>query len=414
MRFHNLQILRLVAALGVVGFHLGIDTTMSLGKTGGVVPWLKMSRVAPFFVPLFFALSGFVLTHSLHRGSPGRWAVLRAVRLYPAYWLAAGAVGVAAWSGLWPGPDRLPWLPDPSAASIFLLPTSVVRPGQFLLVVEWSLIYEMVLSASLLTLWVVVGRRLPVAVTVWLAVLAVKAVAWPGYGTRPYPTWNSVLVSGHMAPFLLGVVAYYLRDRGRRWRWAVLAGAVGLNYAAGWELADAGFDVHLWVRGAAAALTVWFAANVRDAAAGNPLVVAGGWSYGLYLAHNPLILFAYSVMKETGVLAGKPVGIVLVGLGAVVVGLWFGRFEQALYGRLKRLVDAAGPRWERVADRYWKRLPPLAGAVRSPQCRNTNSRELSSAHTAPSHPALRSAAFVTWASTAADSSADGRRERAAR
>ncbi len=366
MRFNNLQVLRLVAALGVVVYHLGLSAAQhGVDAEGGPVPWLKMPWVASFFVPLFFALSGFVLTHALYHCPPGRWAALRVARLYPGYWVAALAVGAVVGLGLWPGGYLV--TPKPTWATVLLVPESHFEPGRHMLFVEWTMVYEVLLSASLLGVWLVAGpRRLPYVAAAWVAVVAIKAGVKPGHGSLLHPVWKSVAFSIYTAPFWLGVVAYSLRDRGRRWRWAALSGVVLLNALSGWvgleaerhgRIIGGGFDLHIGLRAVAAALCVWFAVNVRDVSDRNPLAAGGGLSYGLYLVHFPAMEFAFGVMAVTGVLYGTGAGIVVAGVWAIGLGFLFGRFELALYGRAKRLVNAAGPRWGRVAKAVGRRTP---------------------------------------------------------
>ena len=335
MRFNNLQILRFFASGGVVLVHLAIAAGMVFRLADDRLRWLMLPWLASFWVPVFFALSGFVLTHALQSSTPGRYLVLRAARLYPGYWLAVAAVVVLAWAGAWPA--GYPFAPDPSLSSILLLPVVPTRAGQRVLVVEWTLVYEMFLSASLLGLWCVAGRRrLPAAVCFWLVVIAVKAVVKPGYGSYMQASWKSIPLSAHVVPFLLGVLAYHLRDRGRRWRWPALAAAVGLIVAAA-KTADT--DTHCWLSGWAAALAVWFLTKVPDVSARNPLVRAGGYSYGLYLLHFPAIVFGFQALTASGVLAGTWAGVAVVGAFALVLGSAFGWLELSLYGRLKKRLD---------------------------------------------------------------------------
>ena len=193
MRFNNLQILRLVAAMGVALSHLGIAAEMVFGVSDGSTEWLRMPRLSPLWVQTFFALSGFVLTHALQSCPPGRYLYLRAARLYPAYWIVTGTVIALIWSGWWPG--RYPIEPNPSFAGLFLLPVRSGQPGGSILFVEWTLVYEVFLSVSLLGLWWVAGRkRLPLMVCVWLLVLGVKSLYRPGYGSEMVASWKSIFL----------------------------------------------------------------------------------------------------------------------------------------------------------------------------------------------------------------------------
>ena len=357
MRFNNLQILRLFAAAGVVLFHLGEYLRHGYGVTDGPVPWLRMPWIASAFVPLFFALSGFVLTHALQTATPGRYLLLRGLRLYPGFWLAVALMVIVHRLGLWPGSSLHVPDPAPNRRTVFLLPTSRVKGGQYPLMIEWTLIYEVFLSFALLVLWRIAGaKRLPVAVVTWLVVLAVKSIFWPGYGTRVLPVWRSIWASACLVPFFLGSLAYRWRDRGRRWRWAVLALVVGLTLLAGAWITKEYLDPHLWLRGFAAALTVWFLVQVRDASPRNPLVVGGGYSYGLYLVHVPLMLLAMWAMPVTGVESDAWARACVAGVAALVIGLAYGRLEEGLYGRTRRLAEPARLAAARLRlKRAWRR-----------------------------------------------------------
>jgi len=173
-------------------------------------------------------------------------------------------------------------------------------------------------------------------------------------------------VSVFFAPFLLGVLAYHLKDRGRAWRWPVLAVIVGLNVAAA-NVPESRVDLHFGLRGTAAGLLIWFLVKVRDAAARNPLVVGGGYSYALYLLHVPLILFSFRVMQATGVFAGTLAGVAVAGAVAFGVGLLtLGRLEARMHARLKRLVARApGDRVRRLAGALLRPLRGRAGSDRA-------------------------------------------------
>jgi peptidoglycan/LPS O-acetylase OafA/YrhL len=371
VRFNNLQVLRLVAAGGVVLLHLGTYAANEFGVGAGPDPWYRGRWFGTFICPLFFAVSGFVLTHLLQTASPRRFLIHRALRLYPAYWTALALIVLSRRIGIWPGPYVLGLEPAPTLDSILVVPPRSERGLQYPLMVEWTLIYEVALWIGLVALWGAVGRRrVPVAAAGWLAVLAVKSVLWPGYGSRLLPTWNSVWLSVYVVPFLLGILAYTARERGRILRWPVVAVVIGLNAAAGVWLPQH-TELDIWLRGLAAGLTVWFVVQIRDASATNPLVVAGGYSYGLYLLHVPVLMFAFRLMQRTGFLDRTETGVVVAGVAAVTVGLAFGRIELAAYGRLKRYVDRTVlPAGRRTYDRLaglslarvlFRRLPLYRG-----------------------------------------------------
>src|SRR5262245_427807 len=104
MRYPNVHLLRVVAAAGVVIHHTGAHGAAILGIPHADVSFLLHPVAVGFPVPLFFAVSGFVLAHAV-RTAPGghsapRFLLARFLRLYPGYWLAlAVAIGLS-WAGL--------------------------------------------------------------------------------------------------------------------------------------------------------------------------------------------------------------------------------------------------------------------------------------------------------------------------
>src|SRR5437879_10016645 len=128
---------RLFAAVGVVLYHLGCHgpRLVEVGNN-----WLLFPLFAGFPVPLFFAVSGFVLAHAVRGASPGRFLFARFLRLYPGYWLAL--LGVLAFMRLRLFSEHHRWLvyfvtPD----TVALWPAGPAVPRYFL-GVEWSLAYE--------------------------------------------------------------------------------------------------------------------------------------------------------------------------------------------------------------------------------------------------------------------------------
>jgi exopolysaccharide production protein ExoZ len=90
MKLPNIQILRACAALMIVIYHCGIETGRLSGAAGGgklfdEVPWGSG-------VPLFFAISGFIMVVT-SASAFGSWSAAvdfmrrRIIRIVPLYWL---------------------------------------------------------------------------------------------------------------------------------------------------------------------------------------------------------------------------------------------------------------------------------------------------------------------------------------
>jgi peptidoglycan/LPS O-acetylase OafA/YrhL len=356
MRFNNIQVLRVGAALGVVLYHLGCHGPNLIGVGW---PWLSFPLLSGFPVPLFFAVSGFVLAHAVRGTPPGRFLLARFLRLMPGYWLAL--FGVVALMRLRVYSEHHRWMIYfVNGKSVTLWPGG---PGTalYLLGVEWSLVYEAFLSVALAGLSVFGPRRAaPVLAGVWAAALVVKAVVWPNHLFAQYPHWSTIALSGFNIPFLLGVLTYQVRDRGRRWRWAVLVAVLGLLSVG--SLYRMGPE-HVWaVWGAAGAGAVWLAVQFRQLGDRSPVARLGDCTYGLFLFHVPLMFAVLYPASRTG-WTGRVEVLWLAGAVAIVGGLLFGRLEAALHARLRPLAKA---RWsiDRVRLRIpWRRLLPLRRRV---------------------------------------------------
>jgi exopolysaccharide production protein ExoZ len=81
---YGIDIIRFLAALSVVGFHLGYLNDVADFKAIWPVTWFGWIGVEVFFV-----ISGFVIANSASDSSPMRFLKGRALRLYPAAWCCA-------------------------------------------------------------------------------------------------------------------------------------------------------------------------------------------------------------------------------------------------------------------------------------------------------------------------------------
>ncbi|HJZ59324.1 MAG TPA: acyltransferase [Gemmataceae bacterium] len=331
MRFTNIQLLRVAAAVGVVLYHLGCHAPLLVGLDP---VWLRYPLIAGFPVPLFFAVSGFVLTHAIRSAPPGRFLLARFLRLYPGYWLALLGVIVLMRLQLYTEHHR--WLIHfVNAHTLSLWPAGVGRAVYFL-GVEWSLVYEVFLSVALAGLSLFGARRgVPILTAVWLAVIGVKMTMWPGYLYDQFPHWSTIALSGYNVPFLLGVLAYQVRGCGRRWGFVVAPVVVGLLYVVCTRPMLAEQQWCCW--GAAAAGVVWLAVRLRQVSERNPLARLGDCTYGLFLFHVPLMLGVFYAAARVG-WVGRWEVVWLAGAVAVVGGMLFGRLECALHARLRPLA----------------------------------------------------------------------------
>lgn len=75
--FAGLDILRFIAALGVVNFHYFLGVTDALS-------WYRYGNLG---VQLFFIISGFVIAQSVATSSLREFAIGRWIRLYPLFWI---------------------------------------------------------------------------------------------------------------------------------------------------------------------------------------------------------------------------------------------------------------------------------------------------------------------------------------
>jgi exopolysaccharide production protein ExoZ len=334
MRYPNVQLLRVAAAIGVVIHHTGAHGVAVLGVPKDELSLLLARVIVGFPVPLFFAVSGFVLTLAV-RGTPGghsarQFLLARFLRLFPGYWLAVALALTLSAAGLLSATHR-ELVPFVNLGTITLWPNGGRSP--LFLGVEWSLVYEVFLSVALCGL-ALFGRWLAVAVVCWLAVLGVKTILAPGYGTDVLPHWTTIGLSGFVVPFLLGVLTAHLKDRGSRVAAVAVVALVGWCLTAGASRAETA-DAVWWNWGVAAAGTVWLAVRLPQVSPEHRLARLGDATYGLFLIHVPVMLAVMYAFARAGVLVGRVEGALLAGAVALAVGFAFGRAECGLYARLR-------------------------------------------------------------------------------
>lgn len=303
VRNHALDGLRGLAALGVLTLHVWMFTVQGAHGRDELVSLL--TGELRLGVVLFFVLSGYLLAGPWvasgldGRRTPrlGRFAVKRAARIVPAYWVAMfGSFWLLAGSG------------HQYEVSAGQLPVFAAFGQNYVASAAgrldppmWSLVVEVSFYAVLpLAGWLLVRcarRGWMVAACAGLAGLGLAwsaagtLLAWPETAMSTLPTFLPVFACGMAAAALA-----HRRAPSRGAWWALLVAGTALVCAdALWHHQGTGMIGHV-VRDLPAA--VGFAAVVAAVAAHPPAVLArpalrglGTISYGLYLWHLPVLLW---------------------------------------------------------------------------------------------------------------------------
>lgn len=201
-RVEYIDVLRFVAALSVVAFHWLYN-----GIAGEKVTSVDLSPASDFAkygsigVAQFFVISGFVIGFSATRGSAGKFAAGRALRLYPAYWCAL--LITTAVIGLAGAPEFHVTIPQ-FLANITMMPS--LFGEQPIDGVYWTLSLELAFYAAVfLVLFLRFGKWLPAILPAWAVIMLILALV--GAGSVP-------LMSGYFCYFAGGAIIDIIRRHG--------------------------------------------------------------------------------------------------------------------------------------------------------------------------------------------------------
>ena len=286
----NVQALRAIAALMVVVVHAyAVESTYLPGR-----PWTTPFHVlGTFGVDLFFVISGVVMLVSTaswfgEKAAPRRFLARRATRIYPPYLIVTAVVLVAFL--LVPGATGEHRSARPDILASFL---ALPQGGEPLLVVGWTLTYELVFYAVFAAALRFHRRSLPVVTAIWL--LAVVGISALGPHANP---WVRVLGSWFNLEFVFGMAVGTLALRGAfAAPRALLALAAMLVVVVCVATAYSGREFleiawwRPWAVGLPMALLVYAALGLERHGVLAPrwLRAQGDASYALYLWHVPVI-----------------------------------------------------------------------------------------------------------------------------
>lgn len=310
-RYHELDSLRAVAAIGVICWHYV--------HTYRTAPFGHL--LAPFYgrgmllVDFFFVLSGFVLARAFWTDERGRRFAgnvrARLARIYPLHlltlcWVAAmqwyliGALGQPSF--VYAYNDGYHFL-----LNLSLLNNSGLQERYTFNGPAWSISTEFLVNLAFLAV-IACPRKLArcLVVAVLFASLTTMAVRGVISGTRAFGWIDNDLVRT-FAGFFVGVALYSLHRRlgepARRWPWDAILLALGA--AVFWYLSKGPWTIPgdvltCYVAFPLAILAVVRAGPLRDALRLRPMVALGEMSYSIYLVHFPLMLSLHLWTTLTG------------------------------------------------------------------------------------------------------------------
>ncbi len=218
MKLPNIQILRAIAALAVVFYHDGIESTAICVATEK--PCVYDFTLGTFGVPLFFMISGFIMVTTSWdsfavAGAPLQFMRRRLTRIVPLYWLVTTIAVVGALIA--PSMLNVP-VDDPLyiAASYLLWPMArvngLIRPIANL---GWTLNLEMMFY-TVFTLALFFDRKrgmlLALAVLGGATLLQISGIFAPGglLSSTPLNFWSDPIILNFILGMLVAVI--YKRD----------------------------------------------------------------------------------------------------------------------------------------------------------------------------------------------------------
>ncbi|WP_456686773.1 acyltransferase family protein [Bradyrhizobium sp. P5_C11_2] len=314
----SLQCGRGLAALMVVIYHTSV--IFRVPTYWGATPFGDVPKFLDSGVDFFFVLSGFIIldAHLRDIGSPARVANYvwrRAVRIYPLYWVVFCAVLVPLL--LTKADVDLRRI----ALEFFLLPASGLVPDQKIVVVSWTLCFEVAFYAIFAA--AIFNRALGILLgTLWL-LAAVYSVG------ETVPAKWTILCSPYPVLFLTGMIVRQVWSSGKFN--VPLAPTFGLGIvifaaAAITRVNALGIPAGLvqWSYGVGAGLIILAAVEAeRRGSLEFPqwLTRIGDASYSLYLVHFTVLSVLAKLIVATSVSKAVPLQVLFVGMAVVTVAV---------------------------------------------------------------------------------------------
>ncbi len=305
---NNFDLLRILAALQVAIIHSAVHLKLGFG------PFLNALSMFPG-VPVFFVISGFLVSESLERSTLQTYFVKRALRIFPGMWmcLVVSIVIAAAFGVSFAHPTVVPWVLGQLTIVQFYNPDFLRSFGVGVLNGSlWTIPVELQFYLVLPVIyWLTRSNLLLVALT---AAAIVVSQLFVFAGVAVAETTAMKLAGVTLAPYLYAFLFGVLLQRNREFVRRYLTGWLPL-----WILLYVGTELLMQHFGAIVSgnylnpvSTAVLACLVLSAAHAKPIPVKHDLSYGLYLYHMPVI---------NAFLAAGAVGSVLASLSAITIAV---------------------------------------------------------------------------------------------
>ena len=294
-RLQALDLLRLVAVLGVVLFHYGFRGPTGLNVTVAALPELSsFARYGFLGVPVFFVISGFVIAYSAEGRTATGFAIARFARIYPCFIFCMSLTFLAV-LGL--GAPHFTTAAAQWVANLFIAAPGLHQP--YMDSAYWSLVVE-VTFYGWVTILIATGlfrRRIDIIILIWLGISMLNEL------TADSRAIEVVFLADDSGFFATGILIYEF-CRGRRD--AMLQCLLALSVATAifqavhnlaWLRDRTGVPFDDWIVAAICVLSIliiFLATRIRSLPIPPGTVLAiGGLTYPMYLLHQQLGYVAF-------------------------------------------------------------------------------------------------------------------------
>lgn len=345
-RVPALDLLRLAAVGAVILYHYGFWGPASHGVPRVALPMLAPVAQYGFLgVPVFFAISGFVIAYSAEGRTPVGFAIARFSRIYPTFVLCMTLTFAAT---LLFGTGHFEVTPAQWFANLFIAAPLVGQP--YVDTSYWSLVIEVVFYAWVAA-FIALGlfpRRIDAIIVVWLAITFANEL------TIDAPIFEKLFLADDSGFFAVGLLIYqHYRGRRDAGLWALSALALGTAvFQAVHKLERLGvhtggsFDPKVVAAICVVSLGIVFLATriKRVPLPAAIVLAAGGITYPLYLLHMQLGYVIFIALAPERHVEAVTCAIVF---GAFVLAYAVWRFAETpahrwLKARITAIAEAIG------------------------------------------------------------------------